>query len=247
MIHYPYDLHTHTKLSDGWDDVRGNVRSAEACGMEMVAITDHVSQETIGIVDQVITQVQSARKESPIRVLAGVEAYIVDSTGAISIDAECESKLDLVLADFGGRTSGIGHDAPANKTEALTLLVSAIIGASQLDHLHILAHPFSLGRLDCPLALDDLTPSALQEIAQAMVSGNLVFEIMNQFHYWWPGVPIAQLTDRYAEIVALFAHEGVRFSLGSDGHRTGAIGNLSWCYRVADLAGLTDEMMFVPA
>jgi len=29
MLDYPYDLHTHTSLSDGRDTVRANVRAAE--------------------------------------------------------------------------------------------------------------------------------------------------------------------------------------------------------------------------
>jgi len=246
MIHYPYDLHTHTKLSDGWDDVRGNVRSAEACGMEMVAITDHYAENAPDVIPQILEQVKAARQESPIRVLTGVEAYVKDGAGAISISPERAALLDLVLADFGGRTEGIGHDAPKNKTKSLNKIVGAIVGMSQQAHVHILAHPFNLGRLDCPLTFDDLPQSALLEIAQAMASGGLVFEIMNQFHYWWPSVSVAELSDRYAGIVALFAQEGVRFSLGSDAHRTGAIGNLQWCYRIATQAQLCDAMMFVP-
>ncbi len=245
-MHYPYDLHTHTKLSDGWGDVRGNVRSAEACGMEVVAITDHYWGDDPNIVDKLLDQVRRARQESPIRVLAGLEGYVLDARGRISVDAGVAERLDLLLVDFGGKTKGIGCDAPRDKVHALEAVVSAVAGLSQVPYLDIWAHPLNLGWLDCPLELDDLSPSALKEMAAALAEGGVAFEIMNQFHYWWPAVPVSEVTRRYIEIVALFAEEGVRFSMGSDAHRVGGVGNLAWSLQVAVAAGITDEMMFVP-
>jgi len=247
MVNYPYDLHTHTRLSDGWDTVRGNVRAAEACGMKAVAITDHLFfLSDSELVEKVLDQVHAARQESPIRVLAGVEGVVQDPMGHTSVTPDVADRLDLVLVDFGARTEGIGSDAPLDKGQALANLVSAVAGLSMLPYVDILAHPLNLGRLDCTLVLDDLSPKALREMAQAMAEGQVAFEIMNQFHYWWPGVAVAELTARYAEIVALFAEEGVRFSMGSDAHRTGGVGNLAWSLRLAAAAGLTDSQMFVP-
>ena len=246
MLHYPYDLHTHTKLSDGWDDVRGNVRSAEACGLEIVAITDHYDGHDPTLVDRILEQVMDARRQSPIRVLAGVEGYVVDSHGHISVGPEIAERLDLVLVDFGRRTKGIGCDAPKDKKRALDNVVRAVQGLAGVPHLDIWAHPLNLGRLDCPLGLEDLPSSALGEMAATLADGGVAFEIMNQFHYWWPDVPVDELTARYTEIVVLFAERGVRFSMGSDAHRTGGVGNLAWSLRVAQDAGLVQEMMFVP-
>jgi len=247
MINYPYDLHTHTRLSDGWDTVRGNVRAAEACGMQAVAITDHLfSSSDTDLVDRLLEEVSAARRESPIHVLAGVEGVTLDSSGHTSVTPETAGRLDLVLVDFGERTKGIGCDAPSDKGQAVATVVRAVAGLSALSYVHVLAHPLNLGRLDIALRLDDLPPSALGEMAEAMAEGEVAFELMNQFHYWWPDVPVDKLTARYVEIVALFAEKEVRFSMGSDAHRTGSVGNLAWSLRVAEAVGLTDAQMFVP-
>ena len=79
-----------------------------------------------------------------------------------------------------------------------------------------------------------------------MAESGLVFEIMNQFHYWWPQLAVPALTARYVEIVTLFAEAGVRFCMGSDAHRTGGIGNLAWSHRVAREAGLTAADLYLP-
>ena len=47
-----YDLHTHTKYSDGELDVDGNVKRAIELGLDGIAITDHDSIESWKIIDQ---------------------------------------------------------------------------------------------------------------------------------------------------------------------------------------------------
>lgn len=245
-LYYPYDLHTHTGLSDGHGTIRDNVRAAEACGMRMVAITDHYWGNDAALVDQIIEQTAASRADFAPRVLAGVEGYVLDATGRVSVEPETAGRLDLVLADMGGHTDGIGCNAPHNLVQALVGLVNAVQGMASLDHVDVWAHPFNLGRLDCPLSLWDLPREALAEMAAAMAEGNLVFEIMNTLTWWWPDTPVMRITGRYAEILALFAEHGVRFSMGSDAHRTPGVGNLRWSLRVARLAGLTNSHLWVP-
>jgi len=154
--------------------------------------------------------------------------------------------LDLVLVDLGFGTHGVFFDAPVTGWKLIRNSVDATIGACEHRRVNVFAHPFNLGRCDLAVDLRDVPESALDEMAAAFAETGTAFEMMNQMHYWFPNVKVNDLTAAYADIVIRFKEAGVRFSVGSDAHRVGSVGNLVWCATVIERAGLTRRQMVDP-
>jgi len=237
-----FDLHTHTKYSDGRSPVVDNVRVAEAGGLSVVAITDHLfDSRKIDWVDNMLSEVRNI--SSKVRVLAGVEGVILNPAGEISVDEDTARKLDLVLVDLSTRTEGIGSNPPTNRKELIQNTANAYINVCQNDVVDIVAHPFNLGRFAYEVYLDEIPRGSLEKVAGAFVKGNKVFEIMNLMAWWFPDVPIEKFTKDYVNLVKIFAREGVRFSLGSDAHSDCGVGNLTWSRRVVKEARIENQLI----
>ena len=230
-----YDGHTHTSFSDGRNTVMENVRAAEATGLACVAITDHFHEPGEWFA-RMLSGIRAARERYTVRVLAGAEAAIINTDGAVSIGPEDAERLDIVLADVGGRTAGIATDTPSTKARLLDNVTTCMINACHNPLAHVIAHPFNLGRLSLQVNVTDFPRTSLRTIAQAFVATDTAFELMNQMHWWFPDVPVGRFTRDYADLVSLFADQGVKFVLGSDAHSAGAVGNLRWAINLVELA-----------
>jgi histidinol phosphatase-like PHP family hydrolase len=230
-----YDGHTHTSFSDGRNTVVENVRAAEAAGLACVAITDHFFEPGEWF-DRMLSGIDVARQRCNVRVLAGAEATIINTHGEVSIGPEEAGRLEIVLADIGDRTVGIGTAAPSTKARLLDNVTTCMINACRNRLVHVIAHPFNLGRFPLQVQITDLPRTSLRSIAQAFVETGTAFELMNQMYWWFPDVPVERFTHDYAGLVALFAEEGVKFVFGSDAHSAGAVGNLRWAINLVELA-----------
>ncbi|MCD6562941.1 MAG: PHP domain-containing protein [Thermoproteales archaeon] len=92
------DLHTHTKFSDGRNTVIDNIRSAEACGLEILGITDHVFRaEDFIWLDDLRNIIR--KTNSSVKVLAGAEVHI-KKDGTLPLSSDSLSKLDIVIGEL---------------------------------------------------------------------------------------------------------------------------------------------------
>jgi histidinol phosphatase-like PHP family hydrolase len=230
-----YDAHTHTTLSDGRNTLIENVRAAEACGLECLAITDHFNAPGEWF-ELMLSGVQAARQWSSVTVLAGAEATILNPGGEVSIDEAHARRLDFVLADFGGRTHGIAAGPPATKARLIDNVVTSLVNACRNPLVNAIAHPFNLGRFPGELHLSDIPRASLEMIGETFAETHTAFEIMNQMYWWWPEEPVERFTKDYVALVSTLSDVGVKFVLGSDAHSAGAVGNLSWSLRVVEQA-----------
>jgi putative hydrolase len=236
------DLHTHTTYSDGRTSAADSIRMGRALGLYALAITDHVfDPNAAGWINAMLKDVRSA-DSGALRVLAGVEGAILDARGRVSVTPDLTAPLDLVLADLGHFTEGIGRDAPDAKHAFMKNVISAYIGASEHSGIDIVAHPFNTGTFRPDLMPADYADSDLRDVAQAFAGAEKRFEIMNQMVWWYPDCDVESFTQAYAELVARFAAEGVRFVLGSDAHSCCGVGNLDWARRVVHLAGVEESL-----
>jgi len=233
----PYDCHTHTNASDGRNSVEENVRMAEAVGLELIVISDHYWPHDDDLSARV-RRIVAADAGSPIQVVPGMEVTAQDIRGTLPLTENLAGLVQLVLADIGGTTRGVALDPPADLDRYLSHVFQTTLGLVQNPLVHILAHPFNLGRFPATVTPAQLPRSGLREIATAMAELDKAFEIMNQMSWWYPDMPEAQFTLEYAELLALFAERNVKFVLGSDAHSCGAVGNQGWCRRVMELAGI---------
>lgn len=239
MEQLPHDAHTHTHFSDGRNAPEEMVRAAEAAGLECVAITDHLAPETSRAdVARWAALARELDAASPIAVIPGVEATILDAEGQLSVDAEAASHVRLVLVDLGWSARGISVDPPANPRRYEENVLAAYAAAAANPLVDALAHPFNLGRFPAVLTPDQFSRESLRRLALLMVEHNTAFEIMNQIHWWYPQMPVAEFTHEYVRLLRVFAREGVKFVVGSDAHSCCGVGNLAYCLhlmRAADI------------
>jgi histidinol phosphatase-like PHP family hydrolase len=233
----PYDAHTHTNISDGRNSVEENVRMAEAAGLQLVVISDHYWAHDDDLSARV-RRIVATDAASPIAVVPGVEVTAQDIVGSLPLTENEARLVQLVLADIGGTTRGVALDPPANMDRYLSHVFQTTLALAQNPLVHVLAHPFNLGRFPATVTPAQLPRAGLREIAAAMYELDKAFEIMNQMSWWFPDMPEAQFTLEYAELLALFAEQNVKFVVGSDAHSCGAVGNQTWCLRVMELAGI---------
>ncbi|MCE5241016.1 PHP domain-containing protein [bacterium] len=233
----PYDCHTHTTFSDGRNSVEENVRQAEAMGLELVVISDHLWPDT----DDLSTHVQrivAADAESPIHVVPGLEVTVQDSMGTVPLTDRDASLVRFVLADIGGCTRGVAIDPPADVDRYLSNIFRTTLAMVENPLVHALAHPFNLGRFPATVTPAQLPRSGLREVGAALFEADKAFEIMNQMSWWYPDMSERQFTLEYAELLAVMAEQNAKFVLGSDAHSCGAVGAQGWCRRVMELAGI---------
>lgn len=232
----PYDAHVHTTNSDGRNSLIECVRGAEAVGLACVAITDHFWGDE-PLVDWV-RAIAQADAASPITVVPGAEAVILNPAGKVSIGREQARLLRWVLADFGGRSEGIGANPPATVQGFLSNVESAMCAAVANPVVDAVAHPFNLGRFPARANPEDLPRDMVGRIAEALAAHGCAYEIMNQAFWWHPDLSVEEYVEQIVPVLRLFADEGVNFVVGSDAHSSGAVGNLGFCERLMAAAGL---------
>jgi len=238
----PYDCHTHTTFSDGRNSVEENVRQAEAMGLELVVITDHLWPDT----DDLSTHVQrivAADAESPIHVIPGLEVTVQDAMGTVPLTDHDAGLVRFVLADIGGCTRGVAIDPPADVGRYLSNIFRTTLAMVENPLVHALAHPFNLGRFPATVTPAQLPRSGLREVGAALFEADKAFEIMNQMSWWYPDMSERQFTLEYAELLAVIAEQNAKFVLGSDAHSCGAVGAQGWCRRVMELAGIEKSQL----
>ncbi len=113
-----------------------------------------------------------------------------------------------------------------------------------LDFIDAIAHPFNTGNTTPTLLPAEYPEPALRELAQKMAATDKVFDVMNLQMFWFQrcGVDPSELTAQYAEVVRLFASQGVMFQVSSDDHRCG-IGHTTWSRKVLGLAAVPSEQI----
>jgi histidinol phosphatase-like PHP family hydrolase len=241
------DLHSHTTFSDGKTSLELSARAAEAAGLEALAITDHQWQPGAvsggASLEAYLAAIAAVQAQTPVRLLRGVEATAVDAAGTASIDEDTARPLDLVLCDMGGRTRGLFVDGPSRPAAFLEALRRAMLAVCENPLVDVFAHPFNVGRLGRGLAPATLPARLVEEVCAAAAASGTAFEVMNDMPYWFPELPVAQVTDGYAGIVARAHAAGCRFTLGSDAHHHQGVGNHRWSRRVLALAGVPEDRL----
>jgi len=219
------NMHTHTRLSycGGRDSTVANtVAEAESVNLRLVGICDHVDVSGSG--REVLLQQnrdELASIETPVRVLIGAEVTLV-SPDQLAADLDAVATWDYVL--ISANHFHLSHVAqPEERTEAgyadhfLAMAESAIrFGAS------IIPHPFSYigvrtldgGRpVDREVLLKAYDRARVRKLFRHAAERGTAFEL-NPGH-------VAAYPEFFAEMIRLGREEGLKFSLGSDGHHPG--------------------------
>ena len=215
------DFHVHTTFSDdAVSSPADNVASAVAAGLTTVCLVDHVRADTVWVPEQVAV-VRELGQRAPLRVLCGVEAKILDSTGALDLPSDAHLVDHVLVADHQF-PSERGPLAPSTvmamlargelrPTEVVVQLVEAMVAAMHRVERPVLAHPFSL----LPkMGLDEslVSETLLYHLAVGAREAGALVEVNEKWD-----CPGPRLTEA-------LARRGVRLVAGSDAHHCDDVG-----------------------
>lgn len=222
------DYHTHSQYSHGQGDLERNIETALKKGLKEIAITDHgprtfnfirLGVNKAGELLEIKERINELQTRYPdIKILAGVEANIINTAGELDVPDEILSKLDLVAA--GLHLLIIPPDWKATKDIIIDNRLSyklfpfsrerirrqnteAIINAVQKHKIDFITHP------GYQLDIDTY------ELARICEKEGTFLEI-NTRH--------ARMTEGF---VRAASRTGVNFIINSDAHNPDEVGELS--------------------
>ncbi|MDR6612788.1 PHP domain-containing protein [Leifsonia sp. 1010] len=207
------DFHVHSTFSD---DARStlaeNIAAASAVGLRTIRLTDHVRASTTWV-PEFLTAVAAERVPDGLTVLTGVEAKLLDASGAVDTPPGLVVGPGGVDAVVIGDHQFPGTDGPWSPTatrerldaglsvdDALDLFVEGSIRAMERTPHAQLAHWFSI----LPkVGLDEtqLGAERLAAWAQAAAATGTIVEVNEKWNCPGPDA-IAALLDAGARIVA---------------------------------------------
>lgn len=179
------DYHVHSSFSDdAVSSLAENIAAANAAGLAVLRVTEHVRVSTTWV-PEFVAAVAAQPVPAGLKVLTGVEAKILDASGTLDVPAGLMGVDAIVIADHqfpGPDGPWLPHEARARLdgglavTDALDLLVGALVRAMQRAPGNQLAHCFSiLPKLG--LSENDLTDEQLGLWAATAAATSTLVEV----------------------------------------------------------------------
>lgn len=220
-----FDLHTHTRESDGKSLLSENIDSARQLGIGLGTSDHGPGHPWFGIrknrIDSQKQQIQAAQQHSTLPLLQGLEANLVSRDGGN--DLQGVPPLDYVLLGHHKGTLPFSFFPTwllilnrSNPQKARTVMTDASIAAMSDGRIDAITHPGAY----VPVHMDALARAAAQQ--------GVLIEI-NQRH------PLPVQDARLAR------QAGATFLLSSDAHLCTRIGQVDQAWAVAREAGIAEE------
>ncbi len=233
------DYHTHTRHSDGRQELGDIVSAAAEKGLKEVAVTDHGPlAAVIGVKNQedylnIKEEINQLRKQHPgIEILLGAEANIRDLHGTLDIDPEIINQLDILIAGMHPYTlptsvkdgadiflqNSLRHLGRRQHDKAVKANTQAIIAVlNQNPQVDILSHPGLFFEVD------------ILEVARACKEHGVLFEINCGHEH--PKISDIMVAER----------TGVNFIINSDAHFPDTVGALDYGMWMINRLGIAEE------
>jgi DNA polymerase (family 10) len=213
------DLHMHTTVTDGRDDLDSMAEAAQRQGHEYIAVTDHSKamamsnglDERRALEHAARVRALNGRYEG-LTLLAGIECDIL-ADGTLDLSDDCLAQLDWVVASVH---SHFGQEE-SQMTERL-------LRALECPWVDVLGHPTGrllLKREPARVNMDVLTAAAARL--------GVALEINAQ-------TARLDLSDTHARLAR---ERGVKLVISTDAHSVGALNNLRWGVQMARRAWAT--------
>ena len=215
------DLHMHTTVTDGRDDLDAMAAAAHRLGHSYIAITDHSKALAMANgLDERRALDHAARVRAlngrfdGLTVLAGIECDILGD-GRLDLADDCLAQLDIVVASV--------HSHFSQDENQMT---ERILKAMECPWIDVLGHP--TGRL---LLKREAARIDFERVTIAAAQHGVALEINCQ-------VDRLDLNDAHARLAC---ERGVHLVISTDAHSTTALGNLRWGVQMARRAWLSRE------
>lgn len=222
------DMHVHSTFSDGANSLEENVAEAESLGLLELGCVDHVRVDT-DWVPAYAAAVARLRERTEVRLQCGIEAKLLDTTGALDLPRPCPGVDAIYAADHQvPLVDGPHHpreiraalkDGSVSEEEIIGAIVASTTAAVQLHDAVVIAHFFSIlpkvGIDESKVALEPL-----EELARATGANGARIEVSERWR-----CPSART-------LRPFADHGVPILLSTDSHRRETIGRYEHCVGV---------------
>jgi putative hydrolase len=222
------DFHVHSRFSDGVDMPIDNVLAATAVGLKRLGCVDHVRRDTT-YVPEFVAAIRELRSRTAIELMIGIEAKILDVSGALDLPGTIEG-VDLVyVADHQVPTSTgsvsprvvrehveskAGHAASVIE-ELVAATVAAMRRGSGTRARLVLAHLFSV----LPkIGIDEhaVPDGAIRRIVDTAAETATIIEVSERWRCPGP------------RVVAAALESGVRVVASTDSHAARDIGRYDY-------------------
>jgi putative hydrolase len=217
------DHHVHSTFSDdAVSTLEENVAAAAAVGLDTVRLVDHVRQSTTWV-PEYLAAVRGLLVPDGLTVLTGVEAKILDASGALDIPALPAGIDRILIADhqFPGVDGPLGPTAVRERitsgwapADVLDQFVDAVIAAMRRHPGNQLAHCFSI-LPKIGLAEGELGAERLDAWARAAAETDTVVEVNEKW------------VCPSAEALTALERAGARIVASTDSHAAGDVGRYS--------------------
>lgn len=216
------DFHVHSAFSDdAQSTVAENVAAARARGLRTLAITDHVRRDTAWL-PELTAAVAEYRGTPGLRVLAGVEAKILDTAGRLDLPGRLDG-IDLVLiADH----QFPGDDGPLHPDRVRAAIAAGeLSGAEAIERLcaATAAAVTATGRPRSVAHLFSVLPKV--GLAETMVPGPLLAWLAGRLA---ASGAMVEVNEKWscpsARTVTALVRAGVPVVAGSDSHHCRDVG-----------------------
>jgi histidinol phosphatase-like PHP family hydrolase len=241
MTWLPVDCHAHTTMSDGQLDVAALIEHARARGVRP-SVSDHISRDVVGSVKSVegVRRYLDTLDEYP--VLRGAELCWHDALWReIPVDliprfTHWIGSIHAIHLPDGTLVHAFGKKIPEQVTPAAYMdahLDEVERFAAEMP-VDVLAHPTLI-----PIPLRSLPFETLwteeheDRLTRALARARIAFEISGRYR-------------PHERIVRRAIANGVRLSLGSDGHTADQVANLEFSLALTRSLGVPDEQLYDP-
>ncbi len=220
-MHLVADMHTHS-ISSGhaYSTILEIAQAAKLKGLEMIAITDHGPAMPGGPDQYHFGNLQILPPTiSGVRVLAGVEANIIDFHGKLDLHERYLRKLDIVLAGMHPVCSPLGTIEQNTRTICL---------AMENPFVDVIVHP---GNPEYPVDLETIIEASLRTgVALEINNSSLMGSRKGS-------------SPRCFSIASLAAQKGCPLIIGSDSHFAPHVGRFEDAIKLCLEAGVKAEQI----
>lgn len=217
------DMQVHSTFSDGASTVAENVAEAEAIGLAQMTCVDHVRRGTDWVPDYV-AEVRRLEGETPVRLRIGVEAKLLDTSGALDLpDASLLGGVEWIyaadhqvpLADGVHHPDEVRHGIASGRYDGQDVLAQIMEATTSCLPRHpgriVIAHIFSvLPKLG--LREEQVPRELIERLAEVTRATGNVIEVNERYR-----------TPSAATLLP-FVRLGVPLLMSTDSHRRDTIG-----------------------